>query len=151
MHLVRDCTQARRVAGRMAMAGLVAMGLSVGVNAQDSADEAGSAEGVVSSVEAVDESTVAPGKGDDEETLFAGGPREPGVLSDEGTLIGSGAKKLESRAEGDAVAALVASVTAGANAPDPGGEGELEEVEETRGQSMSLLEKIGGFLGLGGD
>ena len=156
MSLVRNCTQARRVAGRMATAGLLAMGLSVGVDAQDPAGGAESAEGVVSALEAVDASTAAPGQSDDEEMLFADGPREPGVLSAEGTLIGSGAKKFEARAEGDAVAALVASVTAGANAPDSGGEGGLEEVEETgieesRGSAPSLLERFGGFLGLGGD
>ena len=154
MPLIRDCGQVGRFAGRMTKAGLLAMGLSVGVDAQDSTGGVEIAEGGVSTLEAGDESTAAPTKSDDEEMLFADGPREPGVLSAEGTLIGSGAKKLEARAGGDAVAALVATLGAGANAPDSGARGGLEEVEETgveesRGSAPSLLERIGGFLGLG--
>ena len=159
MPLVRDSRQASRFAGRMATAVLLATGSIVGADAQDStggAGSAGSAGSVVSIVEAGEESTLDPDGSDVQEVLFSDGPREPSVLSAEGTLIGSGARKLESRAEGDAVATLVAAVGVGANAPDSGGGGELEEleepaVEETREPSPSLLEKIGGFLGLGGN
>lgn len=156
MPLVRDCRQASRFAGRMATAVLLGMGSIVGADAQDSTGGAGNAERAVSTVEAGEHSAALDPEGSDvQEVLFSDGPREPSVLSAEGTLIGSGARKLESRAEGDAVAALVAAVGAGANAPDSGGEGELEELEEAeveqaREPSPSLLEKIGGFLGLGG-
>ena len=156
MPLVRDRRQASRFAGRMATAVLLATGSIVGADAQDSTDGVGSAGSVVSIVEAGEQSTPDPEGSDVQEVLFSDGPREPSALSAEGTLIGGGARKLESRAEGDAVAALVAAVGAGANAPDSGGAGELEEleepeVEEAREPSPSLLERIGGFLGLGGN
>ena len=73
-----------------------------------------------------------------------------------GTLIRGGAKNAQARAEVDAVAALVAALGAGASAPDSGGESGLERVEEigveeSRGSAPSLLERIGGFLGVGSD
>ena len=153
MPLIRDWRQACRFAGQAVTACLLVSGSPVGANAQDSSGGEGDVESVVAIVEEDDASAAAPEGSDDGETLFADGPREPDVLSAEGTLIRGGAKNLQARAEGDAVAALVAALGAGANAPAPdsAGEGGLEEVEESRGSAPSLLERIGGFLGVGSD
>ena len=154
--LIRDGRQACRFAGRAFTAGLLALGSAAGANAQHASGGEGNVERVVAIVEADDASAAAPEGSDDEEALFADGPREPAVLSAEGTLIRGGAKNPQARAEGDAVAALVAALGAGASAPDSGGESGLERVEEigveeSRGSAPSLLERIGGFLGVGSD
>ena len=151
MPQVRDWRHACRFAGQAVTVCLLTLGSAVGTNAQDSSGGEGDVESAVAIVEVDDVSAAVPEGSDDGETLFADGPREPAVLSAEGTLIRGGAKKPKARAEHDAVAALVATLGVGANAPDSGAEGGLEEVEEARAQSSSLLERIGGFLGLGGD
>ena len=156
MPLVRGWRKACRFAGRAVTACLLVLGSAVGANAQDSSGGEGDVERVVAIVEADDASAAAPEGSDDGEMLFADGPREPDVLSAEGTLIRGGVKNPQARAEGDAVAALVATLGAGASAQDSSGEGGLEEVEETgveesRESAPSLLERIGGLLGVGSD
>ena len=156
MVLIRDYGQSRRFARRMAKAAVLTMASIMGVEAQDSTEDGLSVEAVLSILDARDESTPGFEGSDDEETLFSDGPREPAVLSAEGSLIGKGARTLKPRSEGDAVAALVAALGAGPNAPDSGTGGEAvegaePEVEEPGVQSPSLLEKLGGFIGLGGD
>ena len=160
MPLVRGWRQACRFAGRAVTAYLLVLGSAVGANAQDSSSGEGDVERVVAIVEADDASAAAPEGSDDGEMLFADGPREPDVLSAEGTLIRGGVKNPQeipqARAEGDAVAALVATLGAGASAQDSSGEGGLEEIEETgveesRESAPSLLERIGGLLGVGSD
>ena len=84
-----------------------------------------------------------------EELLFAGGPREPGVLSAEGTMIGvGGARVAAPTEEGDAVAALVASVTAGAEASEPAVVEDAASGGEPREGSRGLLRSLGELLGL---
>lgn len=149
MPLVPECGYPCRAVCRGAVAGLLAAVLAGSAGAQDSAGQLGDGEGVAAAVAIGDES--AEDLGEDEEVLFADGPREPGVLSAEGTLIGTGVKKFESREEGGAVAGLVASVTGESEAPVPGEGDGSEEAEVPRGSLPTLLEKLGGFLGLGGD
>ena len=138
--LVRESGRARRGA----VLGLLAAVLACGAHAQHGTGESGGDDETASSV--------APR----EELLFGDGPREPGVLSAEGTLIGaiigtgSGVEKLESHDdEGDAVAALVASLAGGSETPAP--EDGDESVEEPPAKSPGLLKRLGGLLVPGGD
>ena len=149
MSLVPESGYPRRGVCRGAVAGLLAAALAGSAGAQDSRGQLGDGEGVAAALAIGGES--AEGLGGDEEILFADGPREPGVLSAEGTLIGAGGKKLESREEGGAVAALVDSATGESKAPVPVEEDGSEEAEVPRAKSPTLIERLGGFLGLGGD
>ena len=134
-----------------AAAALLLAGSAGGAGAQGSEGSGAGAGGAVF-VASPGAGHLAPSEeGDgDEELLFAGGPREPGVLSAEGTMIGAGAKVAESVAEGDAVAALVASVTAGAEATEPVVEDAASGGEPREG-SRSLLRSLGEILGLSRD
>ena len=153
MPLVGDRGRAGRFAGRVAVIALLAMGSPFGADAQDASDGTEGAESAPSIVETDDQSALVQGDGDRKQTLFADGPREPAALSAEGTLIRGGAIKLESPGQDDAIAALVSDLGAGTETSDSGAADELEEteVEENRAAPPSLLERIGGLLGLESD
>ncbi len=155
MPRIGKCGQAGRFVGGMAGAGLLAVVAITDVNAKDTAGEAGQVEDALTIVApGDDETTVASeGGGDRERELFSDGPRETGVLSAAGSLTGSDAAEREPRAERDAVAALVAALGAGGAVSTPNSDvgDNLEESAEARGGSPSLLERLGGILGLGED
>ena len=97
--------------------------------------------------------TAAAEAGDTEdELLFVGGPREPGVLSEAGSLIRTGARTREaSSGQGDAVSALVASAI-GEEDVSPVVAGESTESDEEPRQGVrGLFRSLGSFLGLGRD
>ena len=135
-------------APRLALAAaLLALGSPGSAAAQLVSDDSehGGAEAV--GVEVEGRPATIPVRDDAEEKLFAGGPREPGVLSAEGALIGTGVRKLPPPEEDDAVAALVVAATADAKTPPPA----AGEAEEERRRPSGLLGRLGGWLGLGGD
>lgn len=150
MSLAPEFEYRRRAVCPGAVAGLLAAVLAGSAGAQDSVGQLGDDE-EIAAVVAIGAESAEEGLGKDEEVLFADGPREPGVLSAEGTLIGTGVKKFESREAGGAVTALVASVIGESEAPVTGAGDGSEEAEVPRGKSLTLLERLGGLLGLGGD
>ena len=101
--------------------------------------------------------TAAAEAGDSEdELLFVGGPREPGVLSEAGSLIRTGARTREaSSGQSDAVSALVASAVGeevGEEDVSAAVAGEsTESEEEPRKGVRGLFRSLGNFLGLGRD
>ena len=97
--------------------------------------------------------TVVVEAGDTEdEPLFVGGPREPGVLSEAGSLIRTGARPREaSSGQRDAVSALVASAVGEEGVPAAVAEEATESEEEPRKGVRGLFRSLGSFLGLGRD
>lgn len=145
----------RRV-GRAALALALLAGSSGSAGAQDAGALGSGVETSASEVSGALE-TGSAGTPDDEQ-LFAGGPREPGVLSAEGSMIGLGTKPPPAprgedpatHQEDDAVAALVASVSGAAEVPEPAGKNAAPE-EESLGGPRKLLRSLGELFGLGRD
>ena len=97
--------------------------------------------------------TAAAGAGDaEDELLFVDGPREPGVLSEAGSLIRTGARTREaSSGQGDAVSALVASAVGEEDVSTAEAGESAESEEEPRKGVRGLFRSLGGLLGLGRD
>ena len=134
---------------------LLLAGWSAGTAGQGSV-QLGSGGGAAAGIEA--SGTAAAGAGDGEdELLFVDGPRQPGVLSEAGSLIRTGVRAREASSSGqsDAVSALVASAlgeedaSADASAAMAGETAESEE--EPRKGVRNLFRSLGSFLGLGRD
>jgi len=88
----------------------------------------------------------------EDELLFVGGPREPGVLSEAGSLIRTGARTREaSSGQGDAVSALVASALDEEDVSAAVAGESTESEEEPRKGVRDLFRSLGNFLGLGRD
>lgn len=97
--------------------------------------------------------TATAGAGDSEdELLFVGGPREPGVLSEAGSLIRTGVRTREaSSGQRDAVSALVASAVGEEDGSAVVAGESTESEEEPRKGVRDLFRSLGDFLGLGSD
>ena len=97
--------------------------------------------------------TATAGAGDSEdELLFVGGPREPGVLSEAGSLIRTGVRTREaSSGRRDAVSALVASAVGEEDDSAVVAGESTESEEEPRKGVRDLFRSLGDFLGLGPD
>ena len=88
----------------------------------------------------------------EDELLFVGGPREPGVLSEAGSLIRTGGRTREaSSGQGDAVSALVASALGEEEVSTATAGESTESEEEPRKGVRGLFQSLGSFLGLGRD
>ena len=88
----------------------------------------------------------------EDELLFVGGPREPGVLSEAGSLIRTGARTREaSSGQGDAVSALVASALGEEEVSTAVAGESTESEEEPRKGVRGMFRSLGSFLGLGRD
>ena len=140
----------RDMAARQVLAvSLLLAGWSVGVAGQDSA-QLGSG-GVPAGSEVSGTATAGTGDTEDE-LLFVGGPREPGVLSEAGSLIRTGARTREpSSGQRDAVSALVASAVGEEDDSAMVAGESTESEEEPRKGVRSLFRSLGSFLGLGRD
>ena len=150
MPIARGWCGVYRKAWCMLSAFLVLAGWIAGAGAQSS-ELLGTGAGVGVSLKSEGGDTAASvGSGVDDDLLFAGGPREPGVLSEAGTLIGSGARAPGPREQGDAVSALVASAIGDEDVSEP-----IEESTEPEGEAREgargLLRSLGKFLGLARD
>ena len=130
---------------------LLLAGWSAGTTGQGSV-QLGSGGGAAAGTEA--SGTAAAGAGDGEdELLFVDGPRQPGVLSEAGSLIRTGVRAREASSSGqsDAVSALVASALGEEDASAAMAGETAESEEEPRKGVRNLFRSLGSFLGLGRD
>ena len=134
---------------RVLVASLLLAGWSAGAAGQGSL-QLGSG-GVPAGSEA--SGTAAAEAGDPEdELLFVDGPREPGVLSEAGSLIRTGARTREaSSGQRDAVSALVASALGEEDVSTAVAGESTESEEEPRKGVRGLFRSLGNLLGLGRD
>ena len=128
---------------------LLLAGWSAGATGQDSV-QLGSG-GVPAGSEV--SGAAAAGAGDaEDELLFVGGPREPGVLSEAGSLIRTGTRTREpSSGQRDAVSALVASAVGEEEVSAVVAGESTESEEEPRRGVRDLFRSLGNFLGLDRD
>ena len=139
---------------RVLAASLLLAGWSAGTAGQGSLQlGSGAGNGSTSAGSGASGMAAAEAGSSQDELLFVGGPREPGVLSEAGSLLRTGVRTREaSSGQGDAVSALVASALGEeeeGSAAVAGGSTESEE--EPREGVRDLFRSLGSLLGLGRD